>query len=426
MNKWKAALPLNRRIAVALVFFLSMGTISCTGDSPEGVWAGSVQDSAGIQVVHNPTEGLWGPEDGWTFAETLTIGADVGDPNYEFGKITGIQVGEDGRIFVLDQMAGEVRVFDREGNFLLNMGGKGEGPGEFSGGAAGLFLMDGERLVIPDLGNQRISTMSLEGEFLGSVVATYSSGFPVRWDSDGRGNVVVQRRAMGFNEDPELEAGDPLVRIGPDGSEETLVVLPKAETVWMEGAAARFRYFATEPSWDLGPSGILRTAMTQNYRIDFRGADGTVSSVITKPSPPRPVTDSDRARFEELMRVALVGADLSPSSVNRQIDNLSFGETFPAFNQIMEGPEGTTLVQKIDALQNMERLDLSEEMSRRLGSRSWEAFDTEGRLLGTFDLPARFTPMVWESDAVYGRWLDDLDRSHVRKLGMTRGSGGAN
>jgi hypothetical protein len=281
--------------------------------------------------------------------------------------------------------------------------------------------MDGDRLAVPDLGNMRIGEMSLEGEFLGSVRASYSSGFPVRWDSDGGGSVVVQRRAMGFNEDPDLERGDPLVRIGPDGTEETLVILPKAKTVWMEGAAARFKYFETEPSWDLGPSGTLRTGMTQDYRIELRGADGSVHTILSKPTPPRPVTAQDRDRFIDLMRDALARMDLSPSSIDRQIDNLSFGTTFPAFNRMMEGPEGTTLVQRLDPLSAIETLDLSEEMSRRLGSRTWEVFDQEGRFLGTIDFPPRFTPMAWEPTAVYGRWLDDLDRAHMRKLHLEKG-----
>jgi hypothetical protein len=262
--------------------------------------------------------------------------------------------------------------------------------------------------------------MSLEGEFLGSTVASYSSGFPVRWDGEGGGGVIVQRRAMGFNEDPDLEAGDPLVRIDRDGTEETIVIMPKAETVWMEGAAARFRFFATEPSWDLGPSGTLRTAMTQSYRIDLRGPDDSVHTVISKASPPRPVTDQDKALFQDLMRDAFTRMDLSPSAVERQIDRLSYGSTFPAFNRIMEGPEGTTLVQRIDELRAIETLDLSEEMSRRLGSRTWDVFDPEGRFLGTIDLPARFSPLVWQPTAVYGRWLDELDRPHMLKLHLAR------
>jgi hypothetical protein len=396
-------------------------TSSCADDNQTQEWAGSVQDSVGIRVVHNPEQGLWCPGDEWTLTEAMTIGADVGDPTYEFGKITGVQVSPDGLIFVFDQMASEIRVFDQQGSHVRTIGGRGQGPGEFSAGAAGMFLMHDLRLTIPDLGNQRISWMSLEGEFLGSAMASYSGGFPVRWDSDGGGNILVQRRAMGFNENPELEAGDPLVRIGRDGSEETLLILPKAKTVWMEGATPRFKYFETEPSWDMGPSGTLRTAMTQDYRIELRGTDGLVHTVLTRPSPPRPVTDQDQDRFRVLLRDSLTRMGLSPSSIDRQIDNLSFGTTFPAFNRIMEGPEGTTLVQRIDELSDLETLDLSEEMSRRLGSRTWDVFDPEERFLGTIDLPARFTPMVWQPSAVYGRWLDDLDRHHLRKLELASG-----
>jgi hypothetical protein len=392
---------------------------SCANDDPLRGWTGSVQDSAGIRIVQNPEEAIWCPGEEWAFTDGMIIGADVGDPTYEFGKITGIEVGSDGLVYVFDQMASEIRVFDQEGSHVRTFGGRGQGPGELSAGAAGIFLMNDDHLAIPDLNNQRISSMGLDGDFLGSAMASYAAGFPVRWDGDGVGGIFVQRRAMSFNEDPDLEAGDPLVRIAGDGSEETLVILPKAETVWMEGNAPRFRYFATEPSWDMGPSGTLRTAMTQIYRIELRRTDGQVHTILTKPSPPRPVTDGDRDRFIELMRDALTRMELSPSSVDRQIDRLSFGTTFPAFNQVMEGPEGTTLVQRIDELTEMEALDLSEEMSKRLGSRTWDVFDTEGRFLGAIELPPRFTPMVWQTTAVYGRWLDDVDRSHLRKLNLT-------
>jgi hypothetical protein len=400
---------------------IALGAIaSCSSENEAREWTGSVQDSAGIQVVHNPEQGLWCPGDEWTFTEDLTIGDGEGDPTYEFGKITDIKVSPDGLIFVFDQMASEIRVFDQQGRDVETIGGRGQGPGEFSGSATNMFFMNDGLLAVPDLGNQRIGWMSLEGELLGSVPASYASGFPVRWDSDGRGSVVVQRRAMGFNEDPDLAAGDPLVRIGRDGSAETIVVLPKAETVWMEGAAPRFRYFATEPSWDLGTSGTLRTAMTQDYRIEWRGTDGSVQRIITKPSPKRSVTEQDKDVFRGLLRDALTRLGASPASVDRQIDNLSFGPTFPAFNRIMEGPEATTLVQQIADLSDLERLDISEEMSRRLGSPSWDVFDPEGRFLGTINLPTRFTPIVWQPDAVYGRWLDDLDVAHMRKLAMTR------
>lgn len=413
-GKHRSAVPWPITVVAATVL------ASCAFGDGRGEWAGTITDSAGIRVVHNPEEGLWCPGDEWTFAEALLIGSVEGDPAYEFGRIASIQVGADGSIFVFDPQASEVRVFDPEGVPLRSFGRRGRGPGEFGSAAAGVFLMDDGQLVVPDVGTGRISRFSSEGEFLGSIAASFAGGFPVRWDSDGDGSLVVQRRSMGINEDPNLEVGDPLMRIAADGSEEMLVLMPQAKTVWMEGNAPRFRYFETEPSWDLGPSGTLRTAMTQEYRIALRGKDGSIHTVVTKPSSQRAVTDGDKFRYETLLREALARTGISPEAVQRQIDRLSYGTTFPAFNQLMEGPDGTTVVQQIGELNEMERLDLSEEQSRRMGSGTWDVFDTDGRYLGPVELPERFTPMVWQPDAVYGRWLDDQDVAHVRRLSLTR------
>lgn len=383
-------------------------------------WAGRVTDSAGIRIVHNPEQGLWCAGDEWTFADALLIGSDDGDPAYEFGGISSVQVGADGSIFVFDALASEVRVFDPAGVHVRSFGRRGNGPGEFGSAAAGIFLTNDGVLLVPDVGNGRISRISAEGELVGSVPASFAGGFPVRWDAAGDGSLVVQRRAMGMNQDSTLESGDPLVRIGADGTEQMLVLMPKAETVWMEGNAPRFRTFATEPSWDLGPSGTLRTGMTQDYRIALRRTDGSIHTIITRPTPPRAVTEQDRLRYETLLREALARTGISPAAVQRQIDLLSYGTTFPAFNQIMEGPDGTTLVQRIAVLESIERLDLSEEMSRRLGSSIWDVFDADGRFLGPIELPTRYTPMVWRADAVYGRWRDDLDVPYVQKLNLVR------
>lgn len=386
-------------------------------------WAGQVLDSAGVRFVHNPAEGLWCPDEAWTFAEALSIGGDDGDPAQSFGAISGIQVAEDGAIFVLDPMAGEVRVFGPGGAHRRTIGARGQGPGEFSRGVAGLFLTDDERVVLPDLGNRRVTWMERDGTVRGSISVDLARGFPVRWDWDSRGGVVVQRRAMGFNQDPVLETGEPLVRIDSLGQEETLLVMPRSQVVWMEGAAPRFRYFSTEPSWDLGPDGLLRWGMTQEYRVEVRDPDGALRLVFTRPVPALPLTGADQDRFRTLLRAALERAGTSPESIERMTRRLEFGGSFPAFNRMMGGPDGTTLVQQVAALEDLESIDLAEEMSRRLGGTGWDVFDRTGRYLGAVELPSRFTPMAWTTNAVYGRWMDDLDRSYVKKLTMTRPRG---
>ena len=407
-----------------LVASLLLFVTACAVDDGARAWGGTVVDSAGVRIVHNPEVGLWEDGDGWTIADALTIGSDTMDAAYQFGRVTDLAVAADGSVIVLDALNTEVKIFDREGIHRRSFGRSGEGPGELSRGTGGLFLADGERLLISDMGNSRINSFGLDGSFIGSVPASYESGFPVRWGSDGSGSVWVQRRAMGFNEDPDLAAGDPLVRIDENGETEMLLILPPAKTVRMEGAAARFTYFETEPSWHLGPTGTLRTGMTQEYRIEVRDRGGALRDVITKESASRPVTVLDRDRFAQLMREALTRRGTAPDAVGRFIDRLEYGTTFPAFNQIMEGPGGTTVVQQVQEIGAMESVDLAEEQSRRLGATTWDVFDEAGRFMGEIDLPARFTPLVWTDSSAYGRWLDDLDRHHVRRLDIDRGVDG--
>jgi hypothetical protein len=416
------SLPQSFRPLMALSVVLGAATCVPADTGPE--WGGSVVDSAGVRMVHNPATGLWGPGYEWVIIEGLTIGSDTMDTAYQFGRVTDLAVTDDGAIVVLDAMASEVRIFDQEGVHLRTFGQPGEGPGEFSRSAAAVFLMDEGHLAIPDMGNSRISSFGLDGAFLGSVTASYANGFPVRWGSSGAGEVVVQRRAMGFNEDPDLAAGDPLVRMDAAGEEELLVILPPAKTVRMEGAAARFTYFETEPSWHLGSGGTFRTGMTQVYRIELRGSDAAVHTIVTKETVSRPVTDSDRDRFAQLMREALTRRGTAPDAVGRFINRLEYGPTFPAFNQIMEGPGGSTLVQQVQEISAMESVDLQEEQSRRLGATLWDVFDDAGRYLGEISLPPRFTPLLWRDSAVYGRWLDDVDRHHVMRLEIQRGASG--
>lgn len=63
----------------------------------------------------------------------LRIGEPLGAPENIFGSIAGIATGNDGRIYVADGQATRVRVYDRNGEFLFDIGRAGQGPGEFLG-----------------------------------------------------------------------------------------------------------------------------------------------------------------------------------------------------------------------------------------------------------------------------------------------------
>src|SRR5690606_2813863 len=110
--------PMQRFTKMLLALGLTGVLAACGGAPGSADWAGTVRDSAGIRIVENPAVGLWRRGEEWRVVEELRIGVTEGEPEYMFGNITGMAADRDGRIYVLDQQAQEVRIFDAQGTFL--------------------------------------------------------------------------------------------------------------------------------------------------------------------------------------------------------------------------------------------------------------------------------------------------------------------
>lgn len=89
----------------------------------------------------------------------VVIGELDGRPATTFGKIESVVVDADGRIYVLDSMAQEIRVFDAEGMHLQTVGRMGGGPGEFQE-PRGLTIL-GSQLLVLDARQMRITSYEL-------------------------------------------------------------------------------------------------------------------------------------------------------------------------------------------------------------------------------------------------------------------------
>ena len=118
-----------------------------------------------------------------------------------------------------------------------------------------------------------------------------------------------------------------------------------------------------------------------------------------------------------------------PVLVLAACDNVHFAEFFPAYHRFRSGPQGSLWVQRVirpSELSEEERGDLSAVMGNLqafltdshlpLASPDWDVFDSDGRLLGVVTLPARFTPMKFARDELYGVWKDELEVNYVMRL----------
>lgn len=90
-----------------------------------------------------------------TLEPVASIGVPSGDSLRTFGDVTDVAADRAGNLYVLDAPAQRVRVFDRGGAFLGELGRAGRGPGEFLAPVA-LAVDADDRLYVLDPMNQRL------------------------------------------------------------------------------------------------------------------------------------------------------------------------------------------------------------------------------------------------------------------------------
>ena len=118
-------------------------------------------------VVSNPDLPLAGPEEAPTLVEVLRIGS-LDDTCDAFGNVMALAVDEDGRIYVADSQAKDIRVFSPEGECARTFGRSGEGPGEFRL-LAGIVWQPPGFLWTIDSVHERLTVF----DSLGTVLATH-------------------------------------------------------------------------------------------------------------------------------------------------------------------------------------------------------------------------------------------------------------
>ncbi len=414
------------KFPILLLLFSTLPLLQACGGGT-GAWEGTVTDSAGVVIVHNPSAPMWGAGDEWTVTEELRIGTVAGEPEYQFGQIVplaSVDVDSEGNIYVMDLQAQEARVFDSQGQYIRTLGGPGSGPGEFSAQAFSIFTDDQGGVIVPDLGNQRVSIFSPDGEPAGSFPIQIQAGVPMRWKVDAAGRIMAQLRGMGVPGIAALEGGDPIVVYDTTGAVvDTVALLPKGQM--LEGVTEEqfsMVLFAAEPVWDLDQSGSFYYAMNDQYRILVNDPDGALTRIITREVERKPVEESDRNSILSALQEQYAQFGVPPAQIEQIMQGIGFADSYPAFGQLFLGPDETLWVQRIRSARDMaEGAEEGFEFDPQdIGSPEWEVLDAEGRYMGVVTLPEGFTPVNVKGDLLYGIWQDELDVQYIMRLRVNR------
>jgi hypothetical protein len=388
-----------------------------------------MRDSAGVTIVENTNRGVWSSSNRWRIEPgDVRIGSADGDPDYEFGQIAGLAVTGDGRIFVFDQQAQQIKVFDQDGLFLNTIGRPGGGPGEIAAGAGPVLLGAGDTLFVPDAGNRRVDLFTADGEDAGSFVLDVLRGIPLAWAATTDGRLVNHLRPLRTENSSPSDTMDIVVIRNTAGEmTDTILSVPSGGTFTITpGALPEWNFFSPEPVWALGEGRAYYFGINDDYRIGVHDETGDLITVITKPYEAQPVTNRDQQVFKDFFE----GILQEQPGVNEQIlgalmNNVHFYETYPAYGQFMSGPRGTLwvqLIQRISELTDEEAENFNPLLN--LGAAEWDVFDSDGRFLGQIAMPPRFQPLRFVDTDIYGIWRDDFDVQYVLKVGIVGVPGG--
>ena len=406
---------LKRLIAVVMVAAAAFG---CSADSRVArEWAGTVYDSAGVTVVANPVAGLWTEATAWKLEEELRIGVVDGDPMREFGFIAGLAVDDSGRIYVLDSMARQIRIFDPGGRFVSAFGQRGSGPGELSSPSA-VLIGGGDTILVPDVPNGRVQRFLTDGSPAGHSPMGLARGFPVSWATRD-GLLLEELRPQPSSTSGEARPALVLLRDGGGQVVDTLLEMERSGALQYRNGMPQMVAFSPEPRWALLEDGRLASGRLSAYRLEIRDRTGRLGRVVTKSFEPKPLRDSDRRALRDRIR-AFYGRGPLPADRDHMIRTMEFGTHFPAFANLFGGPYGTLWVQRALQVSAFGPDDSVELGLHAFATPQYDIFDREGRYLGTMTPPGGFDPMMSRGEHLYGVQRDDLDVQYVVRLRVVR------
>lgn len=100
-----------------------------------------------------------------TLEIVMEIGEEIGDSTNTFASISDVLIDHSNRIVVLDQIEACLKVYDIDGNFLMQVSRRGSGPGEFIN-PTGLFEMPDGRLGVIAMGKSGYITFDESFNFI--------------------------------------------------------------------------------------------------------------------------------------------------------------------------------------------------------------------------------------------------------------------
>jgi hypothetical protein len=379
------------------------------GEAP----AFQLRDSLGIQIAesHRPA---WEGGSDWSIGTqpSLRLGVVDGDPTQQLDGVTGLVRLGDGTVVVGDGGSQEIRFFDPAGNPTTIAGGKGEGPGEFTG-LSGLGAAPGGSIWAYDFSLRRITWLNRAGEVedlvsLDPQPPTLNSVGPL---SDGTfvlkqlwgAAEVSGARETGIRRDPVA-----FVRFDAEGAlVDTLGLFPGRELFLTDENG---RVVMNTPPIGRNSVGALWeggvvVGTQDGFELVGYGSGGEPHTIVRIPGWDLTLDPGELEGYIQ-SRLDAVPSERRPG-LRQELEAMPTPENKPAYGEMLADEAGNLWVGEWTPYPQIPQ--------------RWTVLDRSGRWLGEMVMPKRFFPFAIGEDWVLGVETDDMDVEFVVLYPLSKG-----
>ena len=311
-----------------LCFLVGMSfLVSCGGKQPKVDKV--IED--GVEVVLNHLEpyALKGQPTRLTLTEELTVGLS-NNPDESFTDVSYLAVDAEGKIYCLDIKDQKIKVFDKNGKFLLAIGKQGQGPGEF-GLAVGIQLTGDNLLMVEDNAIRRLILFKPTGEFVRNIsMADKMSLVSLLLDAQGnylgRELVVDKSNSKMFFEAKKF-----------DQNLKPLFTLDKIEyPIPDPGSKAKMNYLEMKSVYQFDPAGNIYYGRNQTYDIKIYSPEGKHIRTIEK--------EYDQIKITQQDIDGMIAATAAKMPGVNYRDLFAFPEYYPPYDSFILDEQGGLFV----------------------------------------------------------------------------------
>ncbi|HEX5132109.1 MAG TPA: 6-bladed beta-propeller [Candidatus Krumholzibacteria bacterium] len=268
-------------------------------------WQGkTTTDKNGIKVMENPARG-YAPAASTKLPEVWRLGGDTDNEDEFFGVISDIDIDANGDVYLLDSQLNEVKIFNKDGEFVRAIGREGEGPGEFRNPVAMFFTKD-DKIAVAQAMPGKIVLLARDGQPAGDfpLPQTDDGGFQLLQGGDARGgNTVLFMARTKFDQAANKYSRSGFLASVDASGKQLCEYASKDNTINMSAAEMSDKAWDTfERRWRVSPDGRVYSCNSyDDYAITIYNKAGGIDRVVTREYTHQPRPAKEKKFMETVM-----------------------------------------------------------------------------------------------------------------------------